>query len=87
MKKSFTDNVLDVARRIPRGHTRSYAEVARLAGNPRAYRAVGTIMRKNKDPRVPCHRVIRSNGAVGGYNRGIPEKIKRLSKEGVVLKK
>ncbi len=52
----------------------TYGEVARRAGNPRAARAVGTIMRANYDPTVPCHRVVRSDGTLGGYNRGVERK-------------
>lgn len=57
-------------RDIPRGKTLSYGEVARLAGSPRAYRAVASIMARNFDVTVPCHRVIKSDGTPGGYNRG-----------------
>jgi O-6-methylguanine DNA methyltransferase len=70
MPKTFAEKVLAVVRRIPRGETMTYAEVARRAGSPRASRAVGTLMRKNYDPSVPCHRVIRSDGSLGEYNRG-----------------
>ncbi|MFZ2187118.1 MAG: MGMT family protein [Candidatus Moraniibacteriota bacterium] len=68
--KAFTDQVLSVVARIPRGKTLSYAQVARQAGSPGAARAVGSIMRKNVDPAIPCHRVIRSDGSLGQYNRG-----------------
>lgn len=66
----FTDKVKVIVRSIPQGKTLSYKEVARLAGNKNASRAVGTIMRKNYDPTIPCHRVIKSNGKAGNYNRG-----------------
>ena len=59
----------------------TYAEVARAAGYPGAARAVGNALNKNHDPSVPCHRVIRSDGNVGGYNRGTEQKIKLLRKE------
>lgn len=85
--KKFTDTVLSVVRRIPKGKTLSYAEVARRAGSPKATRAVGTIMRKNYDPSVPCHRVICANGSVGGYNRGLEQKRRLLESEGVKIKK
>lgn len=68
--RSFSDRVKNVVRGIPRGKTMTYKEVAEQAGSPRAYRAVGSIMRRNHDCTVPCHRVIRSDGAPGGYNRG-----------------
>ncbi len=48
----------------------TYKEVARRAGNSKAARAVGAIMRTNYDKSIPCHRVIRSDGSMGGYNRG-----------------
>jgi O-6-methylguanine DNA methyltransferase len=82
--KTFSEKVLAVVRRIPRGKTLSYAEVARRAGSPGASRAVGSILRKNFDPTVPCHRVIRSNGTLGGYNRGAAEKERKLREEGAV---
>ncbi len=85
MIRSFHDRVLSVVKRIPCGATISYQEVARRAGNPHAYRAVGNILTKNYDRTVPCHRVIRSDGTVGGYNRGSRRKRERLEREGVSL--
>jgi O-6-methylguanine DNA methyltransferase len=83
---SFTDRVLDVVRNIPKGSVLTYREVADRAGNARAARAVGSIMRKNYDPRVPCHRVIRSDGKIGAYNRGgSAAKARMLSSEGLSL--
>lgn len=67
---TFRENVLVVVRAIPRGSTMTYGEVARLAGCPGSARAVGSLMRANYDPTVPCHRVVRSDGSVGEYNRG-----------------
>ena len=66
----FADTVRAAVRSIPKGETRSYKEVATAAGNPNAARAVGMIMSKNFDTSVPCHRVVRSDGKIGGYNRG-----------------
>ncbi len=60
----------------------SYKEVAVAAGNSKASRAVGAIMKTNFNPDIPCHRVIRSDGKLGGYNRGIAEKERRLRIEG-----
>ncbi|MFZ2621266.1 MAG: MGMT family protein [Minisyncoccia bacterium] len=68
--KSFTQRVKEIVKKIPKGKTLTYKEVARRAGNPKASRAVGAIMSKNFDSKIPCHRVIRSDGAMGGYNRG-----------------
>lgn len=82
---SFRQRVLDVVARIPKGSVMTYKEVARLAGKANAYRAVGNILRKNYNPAVPCHRVIRSNGEAGGYNRGKEGKVQLLVHEGVHL--
>lgn len=79
--KSFTEKVHDVVRGIPRGKVLTYKEVAMRAGNSNASRAVGTILSKNFDPKIPCHRVIRSDGSMGGYNRGLQNKIAILRKE------
>ncbi|MEI8104065.1 MAG: MGMT family protein [Candidatus Moraniibacteriota bacterium] len=76
--KTFTEKVLDIVRGIPKGKTLTYAEVALQAGNPGAVRVVGSIMKKNYDPTVPCHRVIHSDGRVGDYNRGGSEAKARL---------
>jgi methylated-DNA-[protein]-cysteine S-methyltransferase len=72
--KSFTERVRAVVKKIPKGKTMTYGEVAKRAGSPQAARAVGTIMSHNYDPAVPCHRVIRSDGKIGDYNRGGPSK-------------
>ncbi|KKS65577.1 MAG: methylated-DNA-protein-cysteine methyltransferase [Parcubacteria group bacterium GW2011_GWA1_42_7] len=82
----FQKAVYKIASQIPKGKVLTYKQVAALAGRPRAYRAAGNILNKNRDPKVFCHRVIRSDGKVGGFNRGSAEKIKKLKKEGVVLK-
>lgn len=74
--KSFIERVLEVVKNIPSGETRSYAEVAKLAGSSGAARAVGTIMSKNYREDIPCHRVIKSDGTPGAYNRG-GESLKR----------
>jgi O-6-methylguanine DNA methyltransferase len=81
LKKDFRTRVLDVVRRIPSGKTMTYKEVARSAGKPRAYRAVGNILHGNYDPDIPCHRVVRSDGRTGGWNRGTEEKAVLLKKE------
>jgi len=84
--KTFTEKVLTVVRRIPKGKTLSYADVARKAGSPRACRAVGSIMANNFDPSMPCHRVIKSDGTVGSYNQGGPRvKWELLKKEGALI--
>lgn len=83
MEKSFTHKVHSVVRAIPQGEVRTYKEVAAAAGNPAAARAVANIMAANYDENIPCHRVIRSDGTLGGYNRG-GTKVKqdRLTSEG-----
>jgi len=81
----FSDQVKRVVRVIPSGETMTYASVAAAAGRPRAARAVANIMAANYDPMIPCHRVIRSDGALGGYNRGgTEEKYRLLAAEGAV---
>lgn len=85
MQKSFKEKVLSVVRKIPKGKTLSYNQVAVKAGSPRAARAVGTIMANNFLPDVPCHRVIRADGKIGSYNRGGPAaKYKLLKAEGAI---
>ncbi len=68
--QSFADKVRLVVKEIPRGSVMTYAEVASKAGSPKAVRAVANTMANNYDPEIPCHRVIRSDGTLGGYNRG-----------------
>ncbi|KND48227.1 MAG: methylated-DNA--[protein]-cysteine S-methyltransferase [Parcubacteria bacterium C7867-006] len=83
--KTFGDRVRDVVKKIPKGKVMTYKEVAKKAGNEKAVRAVGNILSKNYDKNIPCHRVIRSDGGMGGYNRGIKNKISILRKEGVKI--
>jgi methylated-DNA-[protein]-cysteine S-methyltransferase len=83
-EKSFGDRVFEVVGKIPKGKTMTYKEVARRAGSPNASRAVGSILKKNFDSKIPCHRVIRSDGLAGEYNRGRENKIKLLKKEGAI---
>lgn len=84
--KTFAETVKEVVRKIPEGKVLTYKEVAHAVGKPFAYRAVANIMANNYDPTVPCHRVIRSDGGLGGYNRGgIERKRELLQSEGVTL--
>jgi O-6-methylguanine DNA methyltransferase len=85
MASDFVARVLSLVRRIPRGRVATYGDIALLAGRPRAYRAVGNIMRTCRRPDVPCHRVIAAGGRLGGY--GGSEALKRslLIAEGVTL--
>jgi methylated-DNA-[protein]-cysteine S-methyltransferase len=82
MKQTFADRVRAVVRQIPKGKTMTYKEVAERAGSPGAFRAVGNILNKNYDPNIPCHRVVRSDGSIGGYNRGAKWKREILKMEG-----
>ena len=86
--KLFQENVIDVVKKIPEGEVLTYGEVAKRAGSPNASRAVGSILAKNQDISVPCHRVVRSDGSLGMYN-GLRGKSKQalLEKEGVVCGK
>ncbi len=85
MRETFADRVRKIVAEIPKGETLSYGEVARRAGNVRAARAVGNILKKNFDPAIPCHRVIRSDGKTGNYNRGAERKRELLKREGVSI--
>ncbi len=80
----FRKKVYAAVRKIPRGSVLTYKEVAEQIGNPQAFRAVGNALNKNRDPRVPCHRVIRSDGSIGGYARGENVKACILKKEGAI---
>ncbi|WP_328603565.1 methylated-DNA--[protein]-cysteine S-methyltransferase [Amycolatopsis sp. NBC_00345] len=83
LAKGFRRAVLDRLKDIPFGHTRSYAEVAAAAGSPRAVRAAGTACATNPVPLiVPCHRVVRSDGAAGRYRGGETAKLALLAMEG-----
>lgn len=82
----FAKVVYGVVAQIPRGETRTYGEVAVAAGRPGAARAVGTIMSKNRYAHVPCHRVIRADGTIGGYAFGGPSRKRELlMREGAIV--
>jgi len=83
----FKEKVSGIVKKIPKGRVLTYKEVARRAGKPKAYRAVGNILNKNYDSKIPCHRVIRSDGKLGGYNRGYKTKFILLKKEHALSKK
>jgi len=80
MKPDFSKAVYRVVKKIPKGKTLSYKKVAERAGYPKAWRAVGNVLNKS-GPDVPCHRVIKSNGDIGGYSKGKSKKKKLLEKE------
>jgi AraC family transcriptional regulator of adaptative response/methylated-DNA-[protein]-cysteine methyltransferase len=82
----FQRRVWRAIARIPRGEVISYTELARRAGNPRAVRAAAQACGANPVPLlVPCHRVVRNDGSLGGFGGGLPMKRKLLSREGVDL--
>ena len=81
-KKTFKYRVFETVRKIKKGQAVTYKEVAARAGSPLAYRAVGNILKTNYDKNIPCHRVIRSDGKLGGYNKGARKKAKLLRSEG-----
>ena len=84
----FEKSVYAACGKIPKGRLSTYAQIARAIGKPQSARAVGNALNKNPfAPRVPCHRVIRSDGSVGGFASGSAEKIKMLKKEGIAVKK
>lgn len=80
---AFARRVLAAVRRIPHGAVATYGDIARLAGSPRAARAVGSIMRDCNDPFTPCHRVIAAGGALGGFGSWPGVKRARLAAEGL----
>lgn len=67
---SFSERVYAIVAKIPKGKVMTYKQVAAKAGNPHAARAVGNLMKNNYNPKIPCDRVVRSDGKVGDYNRG-----------------
>ena len=89
MKTSFSQKVYEITSKIPTGKVATYGQLAKLAGSPRAARAVGMCMRNNTDINlVPCHRVVAADGALTGYAfGGVHEKRKLLVAEGVSFNK
>ncbi len=82
--QKFAVQVLREAYKIPRGKVISYSGLAYKSGSPKAARAVGTVMAKNPFPLIiPCHRVVRSDGSLGGFGGGAAMKQEMLSSEGV----
>jgi methylated-DNA-[protein]-cysteine S-methyltransferase len=83
--QTFKEKVLGIVSKIPKGKVMNYKQVAEKAGSPGAARAVGSIMKANFNTKIPCHRVIRSDGKVGEYNRGgSKEKARKLRQEGAI---
>ena len=84
-RASFKTKVLGIVKKISKGKVLTYKKVAQMAGRPKAFRAVGNILSGNFDRKIPCHRVIRSDGRLGGYNRGAEVKIEILKREGAEI--
>ena len=83
--KSFNERCYALLRKVPPGNVTTYKEIAH-ALHTKAYRAVGNAMNKNPyAPDVPCHRVVKSNGEVGGFASGTKKKISILKKEGIKI--
>jgi|SRR5690606_15211877 len=84
---AFARRVTQVVRRIPAGRVCTYGDVARLAGRPRAARAVGRLMAAGTTPGLPYHRVVAAGGALGGYGSGQAFKAALLAAEGLVVRR
>jgi len=86
MFAGFQGKVYEAVRRIPRGKVSSYGDIARHAGSPQAARAVGHAMAVNPFPLlIPCHRVVRADGSLGGFAAGLSIKERLLKLEGVMM--
>ncbi len=85
MTETFRKKVNEFVSSVPAGTDVTYGEVAAAVGHPGAARAVGNIMKANRDLSVPCHRVVRADGTVGGYNgfRGNKAVILENEREGI----
>lgn len=84
----FKQKVWAALKLIPRGRVTTYKEIAEFIGRPKAARAVGNACGKNPDaPLVPCHRVVKNDGSLGGYSGGVKQKIYLLKKEGLKIVK
>lgn len=83
----FESKVYNVVRKIPKGRVSTYEAIAKAIGKPKAARAVGNALNRNPyAPEIPCHRVVRSDGLIGGFASGTKNKIEILKKEGVEIK-
>ena len=84
----FTKAVLEATRKVPRGRITTYGEIARIIGRPKAGRAVGNALNKNPyAPIIPCHRVVKADGKISGFNKGVKAKIRILEIEGIKVEK
>jgi|SRR3989338_7058098 len=86
LKKSFSEKCYELLKEVPKGKITTYKIIAEKLGT-KAYRAVGNAMNKNPyAPKIACHRVVNSNGKIGGFALGVKNKIKILKKEGIKIK-
>ncbi len=86
---NFKERVYHILAKVPKGKAITYKRLAELAGNRKAARAVGSLMRKNKDPgKIPCYKVVKSSGEIGRYSAkgGVNKKIELLKKDGIKIK-
>ncbi len=81
---NFSQKVYALTKKIPKGKVTTYKQIAK-AMKTKAYQAVGNALNKNRNKDVPCHRVVKSNGEVGGFAGGTNEKIRILEKEGIEI--
>lgn len=80
----FYQQVYEATSLVPRGRVSTYAAVARFLGKPKAVRAVGNALHVNPfAPKVPCHRIVKSDGRVGNFVDGTKRKVKILTQEGI----
>ena len=87
MATGFEKKVYAACAKIRKGRVSTYSEIAKAIGKPGAARAVGNALNKNRSPLVPCHRVVRSGGRIGGFAHGSRKKEEMLEKEGVRISK
>lgn len=86
-KIKFKEKVYSIIKKIPKGKVSSYKEVAR-ALNTKAYRAVGNALNKNEDTdKIPCFKIVKNDGNIGSFSKGVKEKIRRLKKENIEVEK
>ena len=87
MTAEFSKKILELTKQIPKGKITTYKQLSTAAGNPKASRTVGNALNRNKHPIIiPCHRVIKSTGDIGGYSGGKEKKVALLKKEGIPIK-
>jgi len=85
MPTKFQNKVYELCKKVPRGNVTTYKAIAEKL-RTKAYRAIGTALNKNPYSKVPCHRIVNTNGFVGGFAKGTKNKIRLLKEEGVEVK-